>query len=162
MNDKSESAGTPGTEIEVAPHVEAEAGPPEGLRALALDYPLALVGGGLVAGVLIGTLLPKTKAGRLSRSALALAGVAGEFGLTYARKALDNVGDAAHSAATASGRAADVVGERTGELLGSASEAAADYSGMAADKAESAIVTLRNSAEGLARQVIKLTSQLRH
>ena len=162
MNDKSEPAGTPGTQIEAAPRREADAGPPEGLRALALDYPLALVGGGLVAGVLIGALLPKTKAGRLSRSALALAGVAGEFGLTYARKALDNVSDAAHSAATAGGRVADAVGERTGELIDTASEAAADYSGMAAETAESAVVTLRNSAEGLARQVIKLTSQLRH
>lgn len=162
MNDNSEAAGTPGTAIEHAPHHEAESGPPEGLRALALDYPLALVGGGLIAGVLIGALLPKTKAGKLSRNALALAGVAGEFGLTYARKALDSASDAAQSAASTGGRMAEAVSERTGELLGSASEAAAEYSEKAAETAESAVVTLRNSAEGLARQVIKLTSQLRH
>ena len=168
MNTTSENAAKPGKAphagraVQPRPAAPAEGQPPEGLRALALDYPLALVGGGLVVGVLIGAMFPKTRAGKLSKSALALAGVAGELGLSYARKAIDNVSDAAQTAASTSGRMAEVVSERTGELLDSASETASEYSEKAVDTAESAVITLRNSAEGLARQVIKLTSQLRH
>lgn len=139
-----------------------EAEPPEGIRALALDYPLALVAGGVVAGVLIGSLLPRNGPGRLSRGAAAFAGLAGEWGLSYARKALDGVAATAHTAADAGGKVAEVVSTRASDVLETAGETVGSYSGKAADTAETAYVSLRNSAEGLARQVIRLTSHLRH
>ena len=150
----SKSSGKTGNE----PTDLIDKAPPEGLRALALDYPIALVAGGIVAGVLIGALLPRARQSRLSKGAVALAGVASEAGLNYARKALDNMAEAAQ----VSGRVAEAVGERAGAVLHSVGDSAADYSGKAADTAESAATALRSSAEGLARQVIRLTSQLRH
>lgn len=134
--------------------------PPEGIRALAADYPLALVAGGLVAGVVIGAMLPRS--GRLSRSVTALAAVAGELGLSYARKAVDGMSDAAEAAAEAGRKVSGGIAERAGEIAGAAGERAGDYSGKAAEAAEEAMVSLRHSAEGLARQVIRLTSHLRH
>ncbi|MBC2669395.1 hypothetical protein ACFOON_16520 [Novosphingobium piscinae] len=138
----------------------AEPAPPEGVRALALDYPFALIAGGIVAGVVIGSLLPRS--GRLSKTVGALAAVAGEVGLSYARKAIDGVGEAAGTAAEAGGKVASVVGERAGDLIEAAGDKAGTYGGKAAETAEQAVASLRHSAEGLARQVIRLTSQLRH
>ena len=161
VSDKADStakASKPSGETGHEPTDLIDQAPPEGLRALALDYPIALVAGGIVAGVLIGALLPRARHSRLSKGAVALASVASEAGLSYARKALANRSEAAQ----ASGRVAEAVGERAGAVLHSVGDSAADYSGKAVDTAETAATALRSSAEGLARQVIRLTSQLRH
>lgn len=140
----------------------ADREPAEGLRAFALDHPLALIGGGVVAGLLIGSLLPRGTPGRLSRSAAVLAGLAGEWGVEYARKALSTVEDVAHEASETGAKVAGTVGEKAGDFAHGARDTLGTYSGKAADTAEHAFMSLRNSAEGLARQVIRLTSQLRH
>ncbi|WP_298197428.1 hypothetical protein [Novosphingobium sp.] len=141
---------------------KADAAPPEGLRALAMDYPFALLAGGIVAGVVIGALLPRPNPGRLARNVGALAGVVGELGLAYARRAVDGVSEVAETAAEAGGKMAEAVGERTSGLVGAAADTVGSYSGKAAETAENAVANLRHSAEGLARQVIRLTSHLRH
>lgn len=161
MSDTTEGSRKRGTGKDTPPaENRAEPAPPEGLSALALDYPFALIAGGIVAGVVIGALLPRT--GRLSKSVGALAAVAGEVGLSYARKAIDGVGEAAGTAAEAGGKVASAVGERAGDLIEAAGDKAGAYGGKAADNAEQAVASLRHSAAGLARQVIRLTSQLRH
>lgn len=158
--EKSAKAADKSLESSKLPGDAAERTPPEGLRALALDYPFALLAGGLVAGVVIGSLLPRS--GKLTKGAAALAGVAGELGLSYARKAVENMTDAAQSATQVGGRVVDSVSEKSGDLIDAVSGSASDYSELAAETVESAAVALRNSAEGFARQVIRLTSQLRH
>lgn len=125
--------------------------PPEGVRALAMEYPFAMLAGGIVAGMVIGALLPRANTGRLARNVGALASVVGELGLAYARKAVDGVSDVAENAAEAGGKVAEAAGETV-----------QTYSGKAAETAEHAVANLRQSAEGLARQVIRLTSHLRH
>ena len=148
------------TELQQPSAPEREA--PDGLRGLALEHPFALVAGGIVAGVVIGALLPRANTGRLARNLGALAGVVGELGLAYARKAVDGVGDAASSAADTGSKVAERVGNKAGDIIDAVGETAHTYSGRAAETAESAVANLRNSAEGLARQVIRLTSHLRH
>ena len=159
--ERKNAGATPGQDLVPAP-VKADAAPPEGLRALVMDYPFALLAGGIVAGVVIGALLPRPNTSRLARNVGALAGVVGELGLSYARRAVDGVSEAAGTAAEAGGRMADTVGDRTADLIGAAGETVGTYSGKAVETAENAVANLRHSAEGLARQVIRLTSHLRH
>src|SRR6185369_15286450 len=67
--------------------------PPEGYRALAMDYPFTLVLGGLAVGAIVGAMLPRSAARKLGRAAIAAAGVAGELGMAYGRQAMDAAGE---------------------------------------------------------------------
>lgn len=139
-----------------------ERDPPEGLKALAMDYPFALMLGGVAAGVVIGALLPKGAARKLTRGAIAAATVAGELGLTYGRNTLEAANETAATVTREgrlkledlSGKLADL-SESVGE---NANEAGKRALAVASDAAEGA----RGTGLRLARQVIKLTSQLRH
>lgn len=135
-----------------------ERGPPEGVKALALDYPFALVAGGVVVGVLIGALLPRRQASRLSRPLLAAVGAASEFGLAYAQKALSQANAAAAEAAAAGGKVIDAAGDRADEFA----DDAADYAGRIAAAVETAPAAIRDSGRRIAQGVVRLTSQLRH
>lgn len=149
---ESEAGGQPVT----------DRGPPEGVRALALDYPFALVAGGLAVGVLIGALLPRRQASRLSRPLLAVAGAASEFGLAYAQKALTRATAAAHDATAAGSRLLEAAADHADDLAESAGDHASDYAGRAAAAAGAAPAAIRDSGRKLAQSVVRLTSQLRH
>jgi len=157
-----------------------ERDPPEGYRALAMDYPFALVIGGLALVALAGALLPRSAARKLARGAIAAAGVAGELGLTYGKQALEAAGELSDEGRQKLG----ALGERLGDLGGSVSDGASEYGRKAADLATSAASgagksagkaagvvgdavgdaaeSARETGMKIARQVIRLTSQLRH
>lgn len=153
---KQESPGV--QDDAVSPLNTAERGPPEGVKALALDYPLALVAGGLAVGVVIGALLPRRQASRLSRPLLAALGAASEFGLAYAQKALSRANAAAAEASNAGGKVIDAAGDQVDDLA----EDAAAYAARIAAAVETAPAALRDSGRRLAQGVVRLTSQLRH
>lgn len=82
----------------LAPSVLAkvpDAEPPETYTDLARDYPLALIAGGLVVGVLAGALLPRGIGRKVGRSVITGALMAGELGRNYSRQAGEKLGDVA-------------------------------------------------------------------
>lgn len=155
-SDQDGAAGLP------VPAGQADPGPPEGFKALALDYPFALVAGGVAVGVLIGALLPRRQASRLSRPLLAAVGAASEFGLAYAQKAMARAADAAHEASVAGGQLLTAAAERTDDLAEATADRASDYGERAAALAAAAPAALRGSGQRIAREVVRLTSHLRH
>ncbi|MFC3174361.1 hypothetical protein ACFOD9_08860 [Novosphingobium bradum] len=139
-----------------------ERDPPDGYTALAMDYPFALVLGGLALGAVAGALLPRSAGGRLVRGAIAVAGVAGELGLAYGRHALESasemssdgrqrIGALGGKAASVATQAASEAGTAATKAIGTAGEAAGEIAGNA-----------RDTGLKIARQVIRLTSHLRH
>jgi len=158
--------------------------PPEGYKALAMDYPFALILGGLALGAIAGAVLPRRAGRKLVQGAVAAAGIAGELGKTYGRQALDTVGEAADSVTGKSRGSLGALGEKLVELGEAVGEAAGAYgrkaadvavetasaagaaAGKAADKAghlaEDGAANARETGLKIARQVIRLTSQLRH
>jgi len=153
-----------------------ERNPPEGYRALAMDYPFAIVIGGLALGAIAGALLPRSAARKLARGVVAAAGVAGELGLTYGRQALDAAGDLSDEGREKLGtigeklaelsesvsEAAGAYGRKAADLAGDAASSAGKAAGKAAETAGDAAGSARDSGMKIARQVIRLTSQLRH
>lgn len=147
---------------EMGKPAKADRSPPDGVKALALEYPFALVAGGVAVGVLIGALLPRRQASRLSRPLLAAVGAASEFGLAYAQKALSRAAEAAQDASAASGRLIEAAGDRADDLADSAADQAADFAAKTAAAVEAAPAVLRDSGRRFAESVVRLTSQLRH
>jgi hypothetical protein len=143
--------------------------PPEGYRALAMDYPFALVLGGLAIGAIAGVLIPRSAARKLGRAAIAAATVAGELGVAYGRQARDaaeeladsgrkrlaDLGDSVSDGAGVYGRKASELAEQVASTAGEVAGKAAETAGVGAD-------TARQAGLKIARQVIRLTSQLRH
>lgn len=146
-----------------------ESDPPEGLKALAMDYPFALVAGGVVLGALAGALLPRSAARRLAQAAIGAATVAGELGMTYGRQALDAATEAGSEGRQKIGELTDRLGEFGGTLGDGAADAGrraasatTDAGRRAAAVAGDAAETARDAGLKIAQQVIRLTSQLRH
>ncbi len=133
---------------DLARRAPTDAEPPEGLRALAADYPFALLIGGAALGVLAAAVLPRglrlAVGSKLSRRAVAAAGIAAELGLAYGKRALE-------AAAESAGEAR----EKAGDLGAAATAGVAGYSQKAARTAREAGITI-------GRQAIKLRSHLRH
>ncbi|PLK25971.1 hypothetical protein [Novosphingobium sp. TH158] len=71
-----------------------DAEPPETYSDLARDYPVALVAGGLVAGLLAGALMPRGLGRKVGRGLVSGAVLAGELGLAYSQQAARKAGDA--------------------------------------------------------------------
>lgn len=125
--------------------------PVDNVRAVASDYPFALLLGGMALGVVVGAMLPRAAGRKLARGAVAAATLAGELGLIYGRQALDKAGETAGS---------------LDGLKAAVATTAADYSRRAADVTEDALTAARTSAREvghkIGRQAIRLRSQLRH
>lgn len=71
-----------------------EAEPPETYTDLAKDYPVALVFGGLLAGIIAGSLLPRGIGRKVGRTIVSGALLAGEIGRSYSRDAARKAGSA--------------------------------------------------------------------
>lgn len=121
--------------------------PPEGYKALALDYPFTLILGGLALGAIAGALLPRSATRKLGRGAVVAAGVAGELGLAYGRQALETAVEVSGGGREKLG----ALGEKLMELGETVGAGASDAAGSA-----------RDTGLKIVRQVIRLTSQLRH
>jgi len=154
--------------------------PPEGLRALAMDYPFALLAGSVVVGAVVGAILPRSPLRRFAGAATALATVAGELGLAYGRHALDKAGAAAgkldglredlgDSAADYSRRATALIGSAgrlAGEAMQEAAKSALQAGEAVQEKVLDAAVTAQKSTREVGakvgRQAIRLRSHVRH
>lgn len=136
--------------------------PPEGVRALAMDYPFALMLGGLAVGVVIGALIPKGTARKLSRGAISAATVAGELGMTYGRNTLDAANETAAIVTREGRQRLDDLSGKLADLSGSVGENANEAGKRALAAASDAAEGARNSGLRLAQKVIRLTSHLRH
>ncbi len=136
--------------------------PPEGVRSLAMDYPFALVFGGLAIGLIAGAFIPRSAGKGLGRGAVAAASIASELALAYGQRALDATGKAAgegRARITDIGAAVSdgvtTYGAKAANVLGDARKAA---TGAARDTAG----TARDSGRALVRRAITLASNLRH
>ena len=168
------------SQAQLAARRNGEGEPPEGLRALAMDYPFALVAGSVVVGAVVGALLPRSPFRKLAGGAAALATVAGELGMVYGRQALDKAGEAAgkledlrgdlgESAADYSRRATTLIGTASrvaGEVIQEAAKSALQAGEVMQDKVLDAAATAQKSTREagakVGRQAIRLRSHIRH
>ncbi|MBC2664761.1 hypothetical protein H7F51_04430 [Novosphingobium flavum] len=123
----------------------------ESVRAFAREYPFAVLVGGIALGALAGAVMPRAAARRLTKGAIAVAGIAGELGLLYGKQAIARASEAAEALPGA----AETVGTN-----------AADYSrkaaGVLGDVLSTASATAREASHKIGRQAIRLRSHLRH
>jgi hypothetical protein len=119
-----------------------DADPPETMSKLAGEYIGLTIAGGMIAGVLIGAMLPRLAVGRWFRRSGALAVIASEIGATLATQAISRAGAAASESRE---RIADLGGnlgstiveggaaarENTVKLAGDAASRLADAAGQA-------------------------------
>ncbi len=136
--------------------------PPEGVRALAMDYPFALMLGGLAVGVVVGAFIPKGTARRLTRGAIAAATVAGDLGMTYGRNTLDAASDTAATVTREGRQKLDDLSGILADLSETVSENANVASKRARHAAGDAADGAREAGLRIAQTVMRLTSQLRH
>jgi len=71
-----------------------EGEPPESYTELGKDYPVALVAGGLVVGLLAGALLPRGIGRRVARSVITAAAITGEISRKYGGQVINVAGEA--------------------------------------------------------------------
>lgn len=116
---------------------------PESYTDLARDYPLALIAGGLVTGVLIGALLPRGIGRKLARGAVAAAAVAAEVTAAYGQQAAEKAEEAGREGRKALAELGDKAGEQ-GRKAASAARKGGDLG-------------IR-----FAREAIRIVSELRH
>ena len=88
-----------------------EGDPPEDYVALAKDYPVAIIAGGLAIGLLAGALLPRGFGRNFARNAIGAAMTAGELGRNYSRQVIDITGDTTQESRKKLGSLGDVVSE---------------------------------------------------
>ena len=148
-------------QAELARPAPPEAAPPEGIRALAMDYPFAMILGGVALGAVAGALIPRAAGRRLTQGALAAATVAGELGLAYGKHALEATGEAAASASKEGRQLLSGLGERIEDLSGTVGQSATHAGKRAADAAGEAAEVARDVGMRIAQQVIRLITQAR-
>ncbi|MCB2089740.1 MAG: hypothetical protein R3E18_09275 [Sphingomonadaceae bacterium] len=102
----------------------------EDATAFISRHPLASIAGGIAVGMLIGSLIPGRKIGNRGR---AMAAMAAEFGMAYAREAFEMASDAAQSGQDKLEDIGDAVTDKSRKLRRDATHAA----GTAADTARS-------------------------
>ena len=131
-----------------------DADPPEQIATLAGEYIGLSIAGGLVLGLLVGSLIPRAPGKKLSRRASALAAIAGEVALLLAKQALDHAGETAQQAKQ-SARNGREKWHKTSDRLGEAARATTAQSREAAGRvATEASKIARQSASKLAKKAI--------
>jgi hypothetical protein len=136
----------------------ASPAPTERVRAVASEYPFALMLGGVALGVIAGALLPRSVGRRLGKAGMAAAAVAGELGLAYGRKALEQAGTAASSL----DEAKDAVAANAADYSRRAADLMSEAGRIAADAAGEALGSARDASHKIGQQAIRLRSHLRH
>lgn len=111
---------------------EAES-PGSALADFARDRPGMVLGGAVLAGLVLGALIPRGAAGKLARGAAGAAALGSEVGLSLARQARENArhaaGEAGETLRDLEGRASDTarrLGRTTAAAAGNASTTALD------------------------------------
>ncbi|HVR91797.1 MAG TPA: hypothetical protein VHG29_12005 [Novosphingobium sp.] len=125
---------------------QSDASPPEKFSALAREYPLLAMAGGIAVGVVIAALLPRSIGRKLGRRAAAVATIASELGALYGKQAIDAASEAGREAREKIGELGEVIDDNTAETR----QRAARMVGNAAGNARSAGLTLARSAVRLA------------
>lgn len=128
----------------------ANAGPPESYRSLAGEYPWLSVAGGLAVGLLVGALLPKGTARKVSRRAVGLATIAAELGIAFSKQARTAAGDVAHDGA-----------ERLGDLGHRFDDSTAELRTRARRSAGMALGSARSAGQTVVREALKLAARAR-
>lgn len=157
------------SQASMSPAKCARSEPPEGMRALAMDYPFAMLAGSVVVGAMIGALLPRSAASKLTRHAIAAAGVAAELGMAYGRQALDKAGETAGKLEDMRGDlggklsdGASDLSSKAADLFGDAAELIGEAGRMAGEAMQDAAESARQAGLKIGRQSIRLRSHLRH
>lgn len=144
----------------------------QSLRATAAEYPFLTIVGGIAAGAVLYSLLPKAFARKLAKRSVALATVAGELGMVYGKSALDKAGELGHDAQERIGDAVKSLDENTadarsraGELAGEAGARAAQIAGDAfsatRETGSKVAETTRDVGLDFARKLLKLAVDAR-
>lgn len=144
----------------------------QGLLATAAEYPFLTIVGGIAAGAVIASLLPRAFSSKLAKRSVALASVAGELGLVYGKSALEKAGELGHEAQERIGDAVKSLDENTadarsraGELAGEAGARAAKIAGEAftatRETSSKAAETTRDLGLDFARKLLKLVVDAR-
>jgi len=81
--------------------------PPQSLGDLAREHPGLVLAGGLLAGLVVGALIPRRGGSRLLRNAASLAAVAGELAVVFGEQARERAGDTREKLADLSEKAGD-------------------------------------------------------
>jgi hypothetical protein len=143
---------TAGTDHPALPDAE----PPEKLSALAGEYIGLTLAGGLVAGLLIGALLPRAVRRKRSAGAGKLAAKAGEVGLALATQALSRAGTAVREGRE---KAIDMGEMVSGSVAEHAAPVIASATRVIGERAEKALDTGATVARKAADMVTKLQSR---
>lgn len=100
-----------------------------GLVDLARERPGLVIGGGLLAGLLVGVLMPRGTARKLAKGAVGAAALGSELGLSLARQAREGAGEASEhlrSGAERAGAGARRLREGTAHAASNAGTTAID------------------------------------
>ena len=112
----------------------------------AREHPLAVVAGGLAAGILISALFKKSPTRKLGRKAAGLAALGAEFAAAYAQQTMETAQEAGRAGAEKLEDIGDAVGDKARGLR----RDAAHYAGGASDQAR---ITARKAGKRLSRAI---------
>ena len=108
-----------------------DAEPPEKLSTLAGEYIGLSIASGLVIGLVLGALFPRSAARKLAKRSGALAAVASEIGVAYAAQALGKAGSTAREGRDRAVDMGEVLAERSANARARATRLIGDGTGMA-------------------------------
>jgi len=136
--------------------------PPEGLRALAMEYPFAVLAGGVAIGLIAGAFIPRAAGRKAGRSLAAAATVVGELAALYGTKALEATSHAADESRSRLSDFGDTASHALGSFSGKAAGTLHEGGRAAASAARDGAETARDASLRLARKARKIASNLRH
>jgi hypothetical protein len=152
---------------------------PQTLGHMIDQYPALMVAGGVVAGALLGALLPRGAGRKLVQRSTALAAVGAELAAVYGRHALEAAETASREGRERLGEFGETLGGRLESIGGRAAELGGTISGRAAELggtigggaaraghraaqvAGEATTTARDAGRTLARKAIDLAASAR-
>lgn len=86
---------------------ETVAEPPQTLADIAREHPGLVLAGGLLAGLVVGALIPRRTGSRLLRNAASVAAVAGELAVVFGEQARERAGETREKLADLTEKAGD-------------------------------------------------------